>query len=262
MARDAGPVAALRGATARLGGRTVWSDVDLTVGPGEFVVVLGPNGAGKSTLLRVLLGTVAPAAGQVRLFGVAPRTAGLPVDHLPQRRPDASIGRIRADDLVAMGHDGHRWGVRLPFGRRRREQRAEVAAALAAAGAAEHAHRPVDELSGGELQRVLIAQALVRRPRLLLLDEPLGGLDLATQGAVAALLRKLCREHGIAVVVVTHDVNPFDDVDQLVYVAGGGVASGPPAEVLTPRRLSALYGVPVAVLTAPDGRLVVAGAGV
>lgn len=256
------PVATLRAATVCLGGRTIWRDVDLTVAPGEFVVVLGPNGAGKSTLLRALLGIVVPVAGAARTLDAAPGSRGLAVDHLPQRRPEGVAAQIRGDDLVALGLDGHRWGVRLPFGRRRRELRTRVAATLAAVGATGFAHRPVGELSGGELQRVLIAQALVRGPRLLLLDEPLAGLDLATQASIAALLRRLCRDRGMAVVVVTHDVNPFDDVDQLVYVAGGGVAAGTPAEVLNSARLSALYGAPVAVLTAPDGRLVVAGAGV
>jgi len=263
----AGGCVRLSGVAVRLGGRTVWSDVDLDVEPGELVVVLGPNGAGKTTLLRVLLGMVAPHGGTVSVLGRPPGAAGCSVDYLPQRRPAAAETRIRARDVIALGVDGHRWGMPLPFGRGHRDRVDRVVDAAARTGVTDLLDRPVAELSGGELQRVLIAQAMTRRPRLLLLDEPLAGLDLTAQGAVAALLRRLCRTDGIAVVLVSHDVNPFlgdgpgGAPDRVVYVAAGHAATGPPEEVLTGARLSRLYGSPVEVLRSASGRLVVVGAG-
>ena len=112
-----------------------------------------------------------------------------------------------------------------------------------------------------EQQRLVIAQALVRGPELLLLDEPLDNLDLANQGAVAALVQRICRDRGVTVVMVAHDVNPIlPYLDQVVYVAGGRAISGTPAEVITTETLSSLYGAPVEVLHASDGRMVVVGA--
>jgi zinc/manganese transport system ATP-binding protein len=259
------PVLSLRGAAARVGGRTLWSGVDLDVGPGEFVAVLGPNGAGKSTLVKMLLGMVPPAAGEVRVLGRAPGRAGDRVGYLPQRRSfDASL-RIRGVDIVRLGLDGDRWGVPLPlparFSTRRRKRNERVTDAVELVGATAYAHRPVGACSGGEQQRLLIAQALVRRPELLLLDEPLDSLDLSHQGAVAALVGRICRARGTSVVMVAHDVNPILPwLDRVVYIAGGGVAAGRPEEVITTRTLTRLYGVPVEVLRATDGRLVVVGA--
>ena len=110
-------------------------------------------------------------------------------------------------------------------------------------------------------QRLLVAQALVRRPDLLLLDEPLDNLDLANQGAVAALVQRICRDRGVTVVMVAHDVNPIlPYLDQVVYLAAGRAVSGAPNEVITTETLSTLYGVSVEVLRASDGRLVVVGA--
>jgi len=127
-------------------------------------------------------------------------------------------------------------------------------------GAASYAERPIGELSGGEQQRLLIAQALARRPELLLLDEPLDSLDLPTQAAVAALVGGICRVEGVAVLLVAHDVNPLlAQLDRVVYLAAGHAVEGPVEEVVTTRTLTRLYGAPVEVLRASDGRLVVVG---
>ncbi|MET7575237.1 metal ABC transporter ATP-binding protein [Streptomyces sp. NPDC005492] len=258
------PVVSLRGVAARVGGRTLWSGVDLTVGAGEFVAVLGPNGAGKSTLVKMVLGMVPPAAGEVRVLGGVPGRTGDRVGYLPQRRSfDASL-RIRGVDIVRLGLDGNRWGVPLPlparFSARRREQDERVAEAIELVGATSYGHRPIGACSGGEQQRLLIAQALVRGPKLLLLDEPLDSLDLSHQGAVAALVGRICRERGTSVVMVAHDVNPILPwLDRVVYIAGGGVAAGRPEAVITTQTLTRLYGAPVEVLRATDGRLVVVG---
>jgi zinc/manganese transport system ATP-binding protein len=242
----------LRDAAVRLGGRTIWSEVDLAVEPGTFTAVLGPNGAGKSTLLKVALGLVPLASGMVR----AP--AKRDVGYLPQHHHGQATAPFRGVDLVRLGLDGARWGIPLP--RRDDPRQARVAETIALVGAERYAHRPFGSLSGGERQRLLIAQALVRRPRLLLLDEPLESLDLPTQHAIAALVQRICREHRVAVLLVAHDVNPISDyLDQVVYFAGGTAVSGSPADVITDETLTRLYGTPIEVLRTRDGRRVVVG---
>jgi zinc/manganese transport system ATP-binding protein len=251
----------LRGAAVRVGGVVLWSGVDLEVGAGEFVAVLGPNGVGKSTLLKVLLGLLPAAAGQVRVLGQPPGRASGRIGYLPQRRSFDPSARIRGTDIVRLGLDGDRWGFPLPFGRRSREAARRVGEVVELVGAAGYAHRPVGECSGGEQQRLLLAQALIRRPDLLLLDEPLDSLDLPSQAAAAALISRICREQGVTVVMVAHDVNPIlSRLDRVVYMAAGGAAAGTPAEVITSATLTRLYQTPVEVLTASDGRLVVVGA--
>jgi zinc/manganese transport system ATP-binding protein len=258
----AGAVVSLRGAAVRVGGRTLWSGVDLEVGAGEFVAVLGPNGVGKSTLVKVLLGVLPPAHGEVRVLGERPGRTGQRVGYLPQRRSfDASL-RMRGTDIVRLGWDGDRWGIPLPglSGARRSAGRERIAEVIELVGASAYAHRPIGQCSGGEQQRLLIAQALVRRPELLLLDEPLDSLDLPNQAAVAALVGRICRAEGVTVIMVAHDVNPIlARLDRVVYLAEGGAVAGRPEQVITSETLSRLYGTPVEVLRTSDGRLVVVG---
>jgi zinc/manganese transport system ATP-binding protein len=269
-AREHGPagtgeeVVALRGAAVRLGERTLWSGVDVSVRAGEFVAVLGPNGVGKSTLVKVVLGLLPLAEGSVEVLGEAPADARDRVGYLPQRRSFDAQLRIRGLDVVRLGLDGDRWGVPLPGARRwssmARAAEGRVREVVRLVDAQDYAHRPVGALSGGEQQRLLIAQALVSRPRLLLLDEPLDSLDLPNQGAVAGLISRICREDGVTVVMVAHDVNPIISyLDRVVYIAAGGAAAGTPREVITSTTLSRLYGSPVEVLTTSDGQLVVVG---
>jgi len=246
-------------ATVALGGRTVWSGVSATIAPGEFVAILGPNGVGKSTLLKVVLVLVPLAHGTVRLLGRPPGQANHDVGYLPQRRSfDASL-RIRGLDVVRLGLDGDRWGLPLP-GPRSRAATARVRDLVELVGAGGYAHRPIGQLSGGEQQRLLIAQALARRPRLLMLDEPLDSLDLPNQAGVAALIGQICRTEGVAVMIVAHDVNPIlSYLDRVIYLGQGGAVSGTPAEVINPGTLTRLYGTPIEVLATADGRLVVVG---
>jgi zinc/manganese transport system ATP-binding protein len=261
---EAGPVIELRGAATAVGRRTLWSGVDLAVGAGEFVAVLGPNGIGKSTLIKVLLGMTPTVGGSVSVLGRPPGAAGDRIGYLPQRRSfDASL-RIRGIDIVRLGLDGDRWGVPLPaLGPRnaaRRRAEARVREVIDLIGAEHYARRPIGECSGGEQQRLLVAQALVRRPRLLLLDEPLDSLDLPNQASVAALIHRISRREGVAVVMVAHDVNPIlPYLDRVVYIAAGGAAAGTPDQVITTETLTRLYGTPVEVLRSSDGRLVVVG---
>ncbi|WP_245171924.1 metal ABC transporter ATP-binding protein [Streptomyces decoyicus] len=255
------PVLDLCGAAVRVAGRTLWSGVDLRVGAGEFVAVLGPNGAGKSTLIKVLLGMLPAAGGEIRVLGARPGQTNHRIGYLPQRRSfDASL-RIRGIDVVRLGLDGDRWGLPMPsFGARRRAARQRVDEVIELVGASAYAHRPIGHCSGGEQQRLLIAQALVRRPQLLLLDEPLDSLDLPNQSAITALISRIRHEENVAVVMVAHDVNPIlPHLDQVVYLAEGGAASGTPEDVITSPTLTKLHGTPVEVLRTSDGRLVAVG---
>ncbi len=258
------PTASLERVAVVLGGREVLREVSLTIRAGEFIAVLGPNGAGKSTLMRALLGLVPVAAGSVAVRGRPPGRARAEIGYLPQRQSFDASTRVRGVDLVMLGLDGHRWGLPLAVTARarsrRQRERERVREVIELVGAQAYAQRAIGELSGGEQQRLLIAMALVRRPRLLILDEPLDSLDLPSQASIAALLRTLATRERVAVLLVAHDVNPLAaHLDRVIYLAGGRALAGPVDEVISAPRLSELYGMPIEVLRAGDGRLVVVG---
>jgi zinc/manganese transport system ATP-binding protein len=246
-------------------GREIFAGVQLTVAEGEFVAVLGPNGAGKSTLMQAVLGMLPLAQGTVTVLGRVPSHAREEIGYLPQRHAFDDTVRLRGIDIVRLGLDGTRWGLPLgvsPAARaRRREERRRMAEVIELVGASSYAERPIGELSGGEQQRLLIAQALARRPRLLILDEPLDSLDLPNQANVASLVSRICSAQGVAVLLVAHDVNPLlGYLHRVMYLAGGRAVTGSVEEVITASTLTRLYGVPIEVLRAGDGRLVVVGA--
>ena len=260
------PVVQLSAAAAQVGGNTIWSGVDITVGHGEFVAILGPNGSGKSTLLKVLLGLQPVSSGAVLVLGDAPGRHNRQIGYLPQRRAFDADVRIRGVDIVALGLDGDRWGTPIPLLSRllrpgaHRARGELVAQVIDLVGASGYAQRPIGQCSGGEQQRLLIAQALIRRPRILVLDEPLDSLDVPSQAGISALIQRVCREQGVAVLLVAHDVNPIlSYLDKVVYVAGGTAVAGRPAEVITANTLTRLYGTPIDVLHDRSGRLVVVG---
>ena len=258
------PAVHLADAAVRLGGRTIWSGVDVDVDDGEFVAVLGPNGVGKSTLVKVILGLLPLASGDVSVLGGAPEAARTQIGYLPQRRSFDPGLRVRGIDVVRLGLDGDRWGLPIPGWTQRsargRAAASRVAEVIELVEAGDYAERPIGQVSGGEQQRLLIAQALVRRPRMLLLDEPLDSLDLPNQAAVAGLIDRICRLEGVTVLLVAHDVNPIlPYLDRVIYLGRGGAAIGKPSEVINNDTLSHLYGTTIEVLATSDGRLVVVG---
>ncbi|MGW3628105.1 metal ABC transporter ATP-binding protein [Streptomyces sp. NPDC000880] len=250
------PVISLRDAALAYGDRVLWSGLDLDVRPGEFLAVLGPNGSGKTSLLRVLLGRQQLTEGSLTVLGRAPRRGSRHIGYVPQAKSLPAHTMLRARDLVQLGLDGHRWGPSLaPRAIRRR-----VDDILASVGATLYADVPVGRLSGGEQQRVRIAQALATDPRILLCDEPLLSLDLQHQRTVTTLVDRRRRCADTAVVFVTHEINPvLGLVDRVLYLAPGGFRIGPPDEVMTSSSLSQLYGTQVDVVRI-RGRIVVVGA--
>jgi len=263
LAGDSTDAVRFEDAGVRLGGHFVWRHVDLVIRQGEFVAVLGPNGAGKTTLIKTALGLIQLAEGSVSVFGQRVRRGNDDIGYLPQRRNFDADLRIRGVDLVRLGLDGARWGVPLPLADRVRSGGAKssrVAEVIRLVGAESYAERSIGELSGGEQQRILIAQALVSGARMLFLDEPLESLDLNNQQAISGLVQRICQQRQVTVLLVAHDVNPIlPYLDRVVYAAQGQVVSGKPEDVIKTETLTRLYGAPVEVLRTSDGRLVVVG---
>jgi zinc/manganese transport system ATP-binding protein len=239
-----------------LAGRQVLDGVSFTLQAGGFCGLIGSNGAGKTTLLRVILGLVAPSAGRVVVAGGARSRRSPQIGYVPQKialEPDMPL---RARDLVALGLDGHRFGISRP----RATRAAAVEEMLEAVGATQFADSRVGNLSGGEQQRIMIAQALISRPKLLLLDEPLANLDIRSAAEVVNLLARIAAEQPIAILLSAHDMNPLLPVmDQVVYLADGRAASGPTEEVVQTDTLSRLYGHRVEVIHVQGRVLVVSG---
>jgi len=239
-----------------LGNVFILQHISLSIKPGEFIVILGPNGAGKTTFLKLLLGLVKPCTGEVLVFGGPPQCGLQEIGYAPQRRMLDTETALCARDLVGFGLDGHRWGTGWPS-RRRTEV---IDQALEEVDALDLAEAPVGQLSGGEQQRLLLAQALLAEPRLLLLDEPLANLDPAHQQEAVALVDKIRRKRDTTVLLVSHDINPLlRFTDQVLYMAHGHSAIGTPEEVITSETLSQLYDTSVEVVQT-KGRYFVVGA--
>lgn len=248
-------VLTIKGATLAPAGHVLWSNLNLEVHQHEFIAIIGSNGSGKTSLLRAILGQEALAAGTIEFLG-KPVTGGHPkIGYIPQNRAVDSQVPLRAKDLLKLGIDGSRWG--LGFGGRAVARR--VAETLKAVEAEAFANKSIGDLSGGELQRLRVGQAMIGFPKLILADEPLSALDLHQQANVAQLLDSERREHNAAVLFVTHDVNPIlGMVDRVLYLANGQFRIGTPDEVLRSEVLTELYGTPVDVVR-NQGRIVVLG---
>jgi zinc transport system ATP-binding protein len=228
--RQEAPALEARDVSYAYGHDPVVSHVDLAVAPGEFVALAGPNGSGKSTLLRVLLGLLRPDAGAVRCFGTDPRRLGdrWRIGYVPQRQVLAPDLPATVEEVVATGRLVRRGWWRRP----RADDRVAVAHALESVALAELARRPVRALSGGQQQRVLIAKALASEPELLVLDEPVAGVDAESQALFRDSLVHLIREHGSAVLLVSHELGAVaDDLDRVVVMKRSVLFDGPPGEL-------------------------------
>jgi zinc/manganese transport system ATP-binding protein len=235
----------LRNVSLVLGGHKILSDVDFAIGAQEFVGVFGSNGAGKTTLMRAILGLLSPASGSIEVLG-RPASRGNPaIGYLPQARATIGSMRLRGFDVAASVFDGHRLGIpHLSKAAAR-----EVGWALEIVGAEALARRPVMEMSGGERQLILLGQALVGHPKLLLLDEPLISLDPPHQRSVVELTRRLQQELKISVLFSAHELNPLlGALDKVLYLGGGHAALGTVDEVITGPVLSRLYESPIEVV--------------
>jgi zinc/manganese transport system ATP-binding protein len=253
-ATDSAEVLAVDGVSVTLSGREILRDVTFHIDAGEFTGLIGSNGAGKTTLLRVILGLITPSSGTVRVESGSRRHPV--IGYVPQRITLDPDMPLRARDLVGLGVDGQRFGLPWPSSTRRRL----IDEMLESVDATRFADSRVGNLSGGEQQRILIAHALISRPRLLLLDEPLANLDIGSEQEIVELLSRIARQQQIAVLISTHDMNPLLPVmDRIVYVANGRIATGTTDEVVSSESLTKLYGHHVDVIHVHDRVLVVAG---
>jgi zinc/manganese transport system ATP-binding protein len=236
---------ALSQVSLALSGRTVLFDVNLAIGDREFIGVFGPNGAGKTTLMRALLGLIPPTRGTIRVLG-NPVSRGNPaVGYVPQVRASSSTIRLSGRAVVASVFNSHRLGLPVLS----RAGAKEVDWALDMVGGRSLADRPLAEMSGGERQRIFLAQGLIGRPRLLLLDEPLISLDPRYQREVVELARALQQELSITVLFSAHELNPLlGALDRVLYLGGGSAALGTVEDVVTGPVLSRLYGSPIDVV--------------
>lgn len=235
--------------------RYVLKDVNFKINEGEFVGLIGSNGAGKSTLLKVILGLLSPDKGSVNMFGQKSKKGNRLIGYVPQKVFLDRNMPLRGRDLVSLGLDGHKFGIPFP----NKEKKRRVEEILKAVDAEKFADSPVGKLSGGEQQRLFIAQALLTDPKILLLDEPLSNLDIKSAYEVVKLVSRIARERKVAVILVAHDMNPLLGVmDKVLYLAQGNAVMGKTEDVFKDEVLTKLYGYPVQVLHV-NGRIMVVG---
>jgi zinc/manganese transport system ATP-binding protein len=236
--------------------KIVWRGASFSFDRGELVAIIGPNGAGKTTLFRLLLGLQQPIGGRIRIFNEPPKRGNPRIGYVPQRHVIDSETNIECLELVHLAFCGHLWGFHLSA----KAGRKTAVVALEAVGATELAHQPLNALSGGELQRIFLAEALVSNPNILLLDEPLSSLDIRRASELVQLVNELVRSRNVTALLVAHDINPLlPYLDKVVYIANGKVATGKPKDVLTSDRLSALYDTQVEVIRDSRGNVAIIG---
>jgi zinc/manganese transport system ATP-binding protein len=238
-------------------GKPVWKDANFSVNRGEFVAVIGPNGAGKTTMFRLLLGLQQPISGTIKVFDAKPRRGNSKIGYIPQRHTIDSETNIECSELVRLALSANKLGFSLSP----KEEKKKALDTLEAVGATELASKSLGSLSGGELQRIFLAEALVSNPEMLLLDEPLSNLDIKRIKDLVGLMNNVVKSRNVTAFLVAHDINPLIQfLDKVIYVANGKVATGTPEEVLTSKRLTALYGTHVEVLRDSRNNIVVVGA--
>jgi len=251
---DTNTIISLDGVTVELGGRTIFNSVTFSVEKGDFVAFLGPNGAGKTTLFRLLLGLLKPSKGEIRVLGAVPHRGDGNIGYAPQHRVLETDLALRARDVVGFGLDGNKWGIGL--GSHKRDK--VIEAVLKEVDALQFANAPVGHLSGGEQQRLLIAQALITNPKILLLDEPLSNLDISHAQEIISLLTEISKHRGVTIMLVSHDINPLlPAANRVLYMAHGHSAMGAPDEIITSATLSKLYDTKVEVIRSGEHVFVV-----
>ena len=237
-------------------GKVVWRGATFSLDRGELVAVIGPNGAGKTTLFRLLLGLQQPVSGTIKIFNEVPKRGNPRIGYVPQRHLIDSETNVECLELVHLAYCGHQWGFHLSA----KVGRAAARRALEAVGATELASKSLNALSGGELQRIFLAEALVSDPDVLLLDEPLSSLDIRRTQELVQLIDRVVRTRNVTALLVAHDINPLlPYLNKVVYIANGKVATGTPKEVLTSERLSELYDTHVEVIHDSRGNVAIIG---
>ncbi len=235
----------------------IWRNANFRVNRGEFVAVIGPNGAGKTTMFRLLLGLQQPISGTIKVFNDRPKRGNSKIGYIPQRHTIDNETNIECIEFVRLAFSGNKWGFSLSS----HKEKKIALDTLAAVGATELANKSLGSLSGGELQRIFLAEALVSNPEMLLLDEPLSNLDIKRIKDLVGLMNSVVKSRNVTAFLVAHDINPLIQfLDKVIYIANGKVATGTPKEVLTSKRLTALYGTRVEVLRDSRGNIVVSGA--
>lgn len=250
-------VVALDHVTLAMGGETVLAGVSLAIAEGELVGVLGANGSGKTTLMRAVLGLVRPTSGTLSVFGQPARRGNPAIGYLPQTRTAPAGLRLTGRDFLMSAVEGHRWGPPVVTAADARE----IDRVLAAVEAEALARRPLDEMSGGQRQRLLLAQALIGKPKLLLLDEPLISLDPHQQRRAVDLVRRLSRQLNLTVLISGHELNQLmPAIGRVLYLGNHEAALGTVDEVVRPEIMSRLYGAPIEVVRA-GGRIFIMSEG-
>jgi zinc/manganese transport system ATP-binding protein len=233
-----------------------WQDTDFSINRGEFVAVLGPNGAGKTTLFKLILGLIKPIGGSLTVFGENPKKGNQRIGYVPQRHPIDSEIKIKTIELVKLGLDGNKFGICF----KKKNIEKEAMSALKIVGAENLANKPLGELSGGELQRIFLAEALISKPELLLLDEPLANLDMKRVSEFVKLIYRIAHFQNVTVLLIAHDVNPLISVlDKIIYTANNKIVTGKPSEILTSESLTKIYDLPIEVLKDSQGRVAIIG---
>lgn len=244
------PAVSMRELAVSRGGLTIWSDATLDIPRGSFTAIIGPNGAGKSTTAALLLGSLEPSHGTLEVLGEPPQRGNPRIGLVPQNHALAQANAVSCRDVVALGIVGTRRGSGL----RGANTQDAVDRALDSVDARKFAHARFSEVSGGQQQRISIAQALITDPEMLVLDEPLAGLDLQGQVDIVELVHTINRERGVTVLFVTHDLNPLlAHIDSVFYILDRQAHFGQRDAVVNADLLTAMYGTPVQVTRASDG---------
>lgn len=234
-------------------GKNVWANANFSIKRGEFVAVIGPNGAGKTTLFRMLLGLLKPSSGTIKILGSRPRRGNPKIGYVPQRHTIDNETNIECIELIRLAYSCNKLSI-FPSA----DEKGAAISALREVGAKELANKSLAKLSGGELQRIFLAEALVSKPEVLLLDEPLSNLDIKRAKELVEVIGDVVKSRNVTAFLVAHDINPLMQfLDKVIYIANGRVATGTPKEVLTSKNLSALYGTHVEVLRDSRGHILI-----